>query len=168
MSDALINTSLRNLLHKHGLRIGSRLENSVTWKLHRHGVLDECQYRVGKYRLDYAWPAERIALEADGVYHWTPEVALKDVARDHFLRGNGWLVFRVDNENGNLEDQIDRFISILIALRHNCFDALRDECAPACAPKYPTAGQLAAERRRLAAIEAGNEEGRRLNLWADL
>jgi very-short-patch-repair endonuclease len=109
----LVKGSLRNLLQKHGLRTGSDLENKVTWRLHSCGVLDQCQHRVGPYRLDYAWPQKLIALEADGPYHWHPDRAVKDVARDCFLRANGWLVFRVDDRNDNLEEQLDRVIAII-------------------------------------------------------
>jgi very-short-patch-repair endonuclease len=62
--------ALRTVLEQHNLPVGSSLENKVTWRLHLWGALDQCQYRVGPYRLDYAWPNKLIALEADGPYHW--------------------------------------------------------------------------------------------------
>lgn len=109
----LVKNNLRNLLQTHGLRIGSDLENKVTWRLHLYGVLDQCQHQVGPYRLDYAWPQKLIALEADGPFHWHPDTAVKDVARDCFLRANGWLVFRVDDRNNNLDEQLDRVIAVI-------------------------------------------------------
>jgi hypothetical protein len=60
----------RGFLQQRNLPVGTTLENRVTWRLHRWGILDRCQYRVGKYRLDYAWPAK--------LNHWRPDVAMKD------------------------------------------------------------------------------------------
>ena len=103
----------RNLLQRHGLPGGTSLEDKVTWRLHRWGILDQCQYRVGKYRLDYAWPAKLIALEVDGSHHWRPDMAVNDVARDTYLRSRGWLVFRVDEMNNNLDEQLCRVVRMV-------------------------------------------------------
>lgn len=103
----------RGLLEAKGLPVGTSLENTVTWRLHRWGILDQTQFRVGKYRLDYAWPKFKIALEADGPHHWRPDVAIKDVARDAWLRANGWLVFRVDNDSNTLEEQLARVAVVI-------------------------------------------------------
>src|SRR6476469_6301485 len=104
---------LRGYLQQHNLRVGTTLEKKVTWRLHRWEILDQCQYRVGKYRLDYAWPAKLIALEADGPHHWRPDMAVKDVARDSYLRSRGWLVFRIDEMSDNLEDQLCRVVRMV-------------------------------------------------------
>lgn len=96
------------LLNRASLPTGSTLENRVTWSLHRAGVLDRMQYRVGRYRLDYAWPGLLVDLEADGPQHYTRNAALNDVERDAWLRSKGWLVFRVDAENCCLEEQVAR------------------------------------------------------------
>lgn len=100
----------RQLLVDRGLPTGTSLENRVTWLLHRWKALDQTQYRVGKYRLDYAWPSVRIALEADGPFHRSPDNAARDVVRDCYLRSLGWLVFRVDDAGGNLEEQLLRVV----------------------------------------------------------
>ena len=116
----MIDTALREVLQERGLPLGTTLENRVTWRLHRWGVLDQCQYRVGKYRLDYAWPSKLIALEADGPHHWRPDVAIKDVARDSWLRSQGWLVFRVDNASGDsiaLDEQLCRVVRMIDQVR---------------------------------------------------
>jgi very-short-patch-repair endonuclease len=100
MSAQLMNQHLEQLLSANNLRTGSSFENRVTWQLYRMGAIDqiEYQYPIGRYRLDYAWPKKWIALEADGFYHSRPEVAVKDVARDTFLRSRGWLVFRIHDD----------------------------------------------------------------------
>ena len=109
--------AMRGLLDRHNLPSGTALENRATWRLFRAGVLDRQQYRVGPYRLDYAWPDLLIALEVDGPHHWQPNVATKDVARDAYLRGLGWVVFRVDDSSGTLEHQLARVCRIVHTLR---------------------------------------------------
>ena len=112
---AEVNSAYKTLLTEHNLPHGSSLENRVTWRLHRFGILDQVQYRVGKYRLDYAWPAKLIALEADGPHHLHPECAFKDVIRDRWLRSQGWLVFRVDDTGDDLtlQNQLARVARIV-------------------------------------------------------
>lgn len=99
---------------EHGLPCGTSLENKITFRLHRWGVLGQCQYRVGRYRLDFAWPDRRVAVEADGPHHWRPDVAMKDAVRDSWLRSRGWLVFRVDEMSGNLEEQLVRVVEVAL------------------------------------------------------
>jgi very-short-patch-repair endonuclease len=107
-----IQRHINRLLTEHDLPTGTALENRVTWRLHRWGYLDGCklQHRVGKYRLDYAWPNINVALEADGPMHWNPNNAAHDVCRDSYLRGEGWVVFRVDDLSSNLDEQVMRVV----------------------------------------------------------
>ena len=112
----LLDNTTRSLLQKHNLPVGTTLENRVTLWLYHRGVLDQFHCRIGKYRLDYAWPAKLIALEADGPHHWRPDVAVKDVIRDCWLRSQGWLVFRVDDVSGEphaLEKQLCRVVQMV-------------------------------------------------------
>jgi hypothetical protein len=64
-----------------GLPLGTALENKVTYLLSRAGVLDRFQHRVGRYRLDYAWPDLLVNLEADGPHHMRPDMAARDAYR---------------------------------------------------------------------------------------
>lgn len=152
MSARAAQRATRDLLQTHNLSIGTALENRITWRLHSWKALDRIQYRVGPYRLDYAWPKEKIALEVDGPHHWRPDVAARDVARDAYLRGENWLVFRIDDSTDNIEDQLLRVV--LIA------------CPPPAAPRDTKreAREARKEQRRLAAEEAAMEEFDRLNL----
>lgn len=115
MTATAISRATRDLLITHGLPTGTTLENSVTWRLHLLGALDQTQYRVGKYRLDFAWPDLLIALEADGPFHRNPDVAARDAVRDSYLRSLGWLVFRVDDSTGNLDAQLARVARLVRA-----------------------------------------------------
>ena len=71
------------------------------------------QHQVGRYRLDFAWPQYRIALEIDGWHHDRPEQAQRGWERHRWLTRQGWLVIHVDPEAPNGEEllvQIARLI----------------------------------------------------------
>jgi very-short-patch-repair endonuclease len=91
------------LVAEKGWRAGTSLENRVMRLLSRfkmgpgEPLHPRQQYRVGKYLLDFAWPAQLMALEADGPYHRMPAGAARDAERDAWLRGQGWVIFRVDD-----------------------------------------------------------------------
>lgn len=93
-----------------GQKPGAHLENQVALILSRSRITAEQQYQVGRFRLDFAWPDVKIALEADGWWHRSPEGATADRQRDSWLRSQGWIVFRVDDEHGedSLRDQVVR------------------------------------------------------------
>lgn len=58
-------------------------------------ILMDPQYQVGKYRIDFALPYQKIAVEIDGHdYHKTKEQRTRDAARDRWLTINGWTVLR--------------------------------------------------------------------------
>ncbi|WP_161600345.1 endonuclease domain-containing protein [Pseudomonas mandelii] len=53
------------------------------------------QYQAGRYRLDFAIPNKRIAIELDGhEYHKTKYQRTHDAQRDRWLFGEGWNVLR--------------------------------------------------------------------------
>lgn len=53
------------------------------------------QYKVGKYRIDLAFPHQLIAIECDGkAYHSTPKQKAQDKRKDRFLQESGWTVLR--------------------------------------------------------------------------
>jgi very-short-patch-repair endonuclease len=54
------------------------------------------QYSIGRYRLDFAWPELRVAVETDGwATHGRRQAFEDDRARDAFLLAAGWRVLRV-------------------------------------------------------------------------
>jgi very-short-patch-repair endonuclease len=56
----------------------------------------EAQYRLGPYRLDFAWPELRVAVETDGwATHGRRPAFEDDRARDAELLARGWRVLRV-------------------------------------------------------------------------
>lgn len=120
-----INDRNKAILTKRGWRIGSSLENSAARFLSGAGpVLTgniEQQYRVGSYRIDFAWPDVRVALEVDGWHHRSPEGAAKDALKDSFLRSRGWLVLRVDDRNGRdaMTVQLAQVCRLVIMLKQS-------------------------------------------------
>ena len=75
------------------------------------------QYAIGPYTLDFAWPKLRIALEADGSAHGFEGKANRDRARDAWLRGQGWLTFRVDiGKQRAVDAQVSRVVAVVRAL----------------------------------------------------
>ena len=58
--------------------------------------LPEVQYRVGRYRVDFAYPAARVAIGADGFAHHSGRRAFEsDRARHNALSAQGWTVMHV-------------------------------------------------------------------------
>ncbi|WP_145523302.1 endonuclease domain-containing protein [Virgibacillus sp. SK37] len=73
----------------------SPIEKRVYNGLLQHGLYPISQYRVGKYRIDLAFPKQLIAIECDGkAYHSTPKQKAHDRRKDKFLRDRGWIVLR--------------------------------------------------------------------------
>ncbi|MFB4473741.1 endonuclease domain-containing protein [Oceanobacillus caeni] len=73
----------------------SPIERRLYNGLLQHGLYATPQYKVGKYRLDFAFPQYMIAIECDGkAYHSTPKQKAHDKKRDIFLKENGWTVLR--------------------------------------------------------------------------
>lgn len=108
----------REILERHNLPVSrSTLENRVTWLLHSAGLLDQVQHRVGRYRLDYAWPDIQVNLEADGPLHSAPMQAASDAHRDSYLREQGWLVFRVGGDGWILDEQVARVARVVELMR---------------------------------------------------
>jgi very-short-patch-repair endonuclease len=92
-------------VRENGLAEGTHPENVAAMWLHRYGHRFAQQHAAAGYRIDIAWPAERIGLEIDGPHHGQPEQAVRDVIRDSKLRSLGWLVLRVDTGE-TFEDQL--------------------------------------------------------------
>jgi very-short-patch-repair endonuclease len=73
------------------------------------------QHTVGKYRLDFAIPDKRIAIELDGhEYHKTKYQRTHDAKRDRWLYGQGWHVLRFTGTE--IHQNLDRCINEICAL----------------------------------------------------
>jgi very-short-patch-repair endonuclease len=73
------------------------------------------QHPVGKYRLDFAIPDKRVAIELDGhEYHKTKYQRTNDAKRDRWLYGQGWHVLRFTGTE--IYQDLDRCIDEICAL----------------------------------------------------
>lgn len=55
------------------------------------------QYWIGKYRVDFAIPADKLAIEIDGKkYHSEHQRIYKDQPRQRTLEAQGWTVIRFE------------------------------------------------------------------------
>jgi very-short-patch-repair endonuclease len=79
------------------------------------------QFAIGPYRIDFAFPFERVAVEADGWVHTAANVRRRDKERDRQLTEWGWVTIRVD-----VQADIDRE-----ALKRALADAMADAAANA-------------------------------------
>jgi very-short-patch-repair endonuclease len=91
---------LRGLIEEQ-LRAGgpteSWLEDQVVEFLRQRGFPPPVrQYRVGRWRLDLAWPERMVNFEADGrLWHTSPSDRRRDAARDAALGGIGFRTERI-------------------------------------------------------------------------
>jgi very-short-patch-repair endonuclease len=113
-----VDAALASVIEARGWTPGNRGENRVARILHgfgfRPGAELRQQFRIGAYRLDFAWPAIRIAIEADGWVHRADATYARDRERDAWLRARGWLIFRVDVDAGDgLGEQLARVARVV-------------------------------------------------------
>lgn len=98
-----------------GLPLGTHPENLAALRLHQWGHRPSPQHRVGRYRIDFAFPGVKVAIEVDGPHHHRPDVAHRDALRDAELRAKGWVVLRV-NTGPHFEEQLSRVSALLHSL----------------------------------------------------
>ena len=116
-------------------------EARVTRALYSLGVKPsevEQQFRLGPYRIDFAFVPARVALESDGWVHTTTEVRRRDRKRDKALRCWGWITVRVDGyqDEGKLRD------AVAVAVRLALGEPRRDPVS------YPPVYSAPARRRQ--------------------
>jgi very-short-patch-repair endonuclease len=97
------------------LRCESPAERLLIWSLCELRVPAprglEAQYKVtargNRYRLDFAIPEKKIAIEVDGhEFHSTKEQRAKDAARDRDLQFDGWRIFRFTSDEIYLDPKL--------------------------------------------------------------
>lgn len=74
---------------------------SAMWNMLRdlrpHGARFRRETPIGPYIADFAWLSARLIVEVDGDSHETEGGRRHDLARDAFLRNQGFTVLRFDN-----------------------------------------------------------------------
>ena len=80
------------------LRKTMSLPEVLLWNLLRKqpmGVKFRRQHPVGSYIIDFYAPASRTGFEIDGIAHQMGDRAERDLARDHWLAGQGIAIVRI-------------------------------------------------------------------------
>jgi very-short-patch-repair endonuclease len=62
------------------------------------GVKFRRQYSIENFILDFYSPLQKLAIELDGHYHFTPEGMANDEVRDNYLEEQGIKVLRFENK----------------------------------------------------------------------
>jgi very-short-patch-repair endonuclease len=74
----------------------SPLESLVRLALHDDGFPPpQLQVRIAWYRVDFAWPRQRVIIEADGRVKYSGDELWREKRREHELRRRGYTVIRV-------------------------------------------------------------------------
>lgn len=72
------------------------------WKQLKNSQLENRKFRrqhsIGNYILDFYCPAERLAIELDGEYHFTPEGIKYDKIRTEYINNESIKVIRFENK----------------------------------------------------------------------
>lgn len=73
----------------------------VLWQMLKgkqiEGLKFRRQFGIGPFVLDFYCPTLRLAIELDGIYHFTEEMALYDEQRSMYLKKNDIKVLRFEN-----------------------------------------------------------------------
>jgi very-short-patch-repair endonuclease len=114
----MVERNYLDLAAQQGWSIRSVPEARVAYRLARFGISPKevvTQAKVGKFRLDFALPDVKVAIEVDGPLHRLPEMAVKDLERDLWLVHEGWMVFRVDayGDEKSLQERLVRIVRFI-------------------------------------------------------
>ena len=94
------------------LRADPTFTEAKLWKhLRRFAVRFRRQAPIGAYVVDFACHRARLVVEVDGGVHALPEVAVRDLARDEWLTGQGYRVLRFTTRQ--VEDDIDAVLEAI-------------------------------------------------------
>ena len=101
-------------------RMASTVGEKEMWKylqsFRPYGARFRRQTPIGNYIADFAWLSARIVVEVDGVSHNAEGQADRDRRKDMFLRGEGYQVFRV-NDDEVIANAPSVFVAIDTAIR---------------------------------------------------
>ena len=91
-----LNINKMELPKRSKIKTESPIEEMLYQELMKKGFFPIPQLKVGRYRIDLAFPDKMIAIECDGKeWHSRYEQKEHDNKKDEFLKSVGWKVFRV-------------------------------------------------------------------------
>ena len=85
-----------------------------------HGFQFKRQVPIGPYIVDYSCHARKLIIELDGGHHQLPDVKRYDRQRDEFLRAEGYIVLRFNNDEfrNNPDGVLQKILEVLIGPHH--------------------------------------------------
>ncbi len=90
----------------------SQLEYALLCEMLRQGLRPVQQKYIAGYRADFAFPAEKIVVEADGKYwHCNNRKKYWDAFRDNRMKRLGWTVLRFWDDN--IVNKTERCVDIV-------------------------------------------------------
>ncbi len=102
------------------LRNNTTSAEAVLWRALKQSQLKGRKFRrqhsIGNYVVDFYCPSEKLAIELDGVYHYTDEGTKRDQKKAAFLDSLGIRVIRIENV-----EVFDNIEFVLETIRQ-CFD----------------------------------------------
>jgi very-short-patch-repair endonuclease len=109
----MVSTSIRRATAKK-LRAETTPHERALWRALKELPIDGSHFRrqapIGPYVVDFFCPAKRLIVEIDGGHHNDDETAQRDLARQHWLEGEGYRVIRFWNSEitGDLTAVLER------------------------------------------------------------
>ena len=101
------------------LRNNTTSAEAVLWRALKQSQLEGRKFRrqhsIGNYIIDFYCPSEKLAIELDGIYHYTDEGTKHDQKRAAFLNSLNIRIIRF--ENVEIFDNID----VLLDTIQQCF-----------------------------------------------
>jgi very-short-patch-repair endonuclease len=91
----------------------SPIEDILLRELHLAELYPVCQFVVGEYRLDMAFPENKIAIECDGKeWHSSQEQIERDRNRDKYLEDLGWKIIRITGSD--IYKKADEIVNLML------------------------------------------------------
>ncbi|WP_304170996.1 endonuclease domain-containing protein [Phenylobacterium aquaticum] len=107
-------------LSKRSRRVPTRAEAKL-WKGLRRLEIQDTHFRrqapIGTYVVDFICHSARLIIEVDGGVHALDQVALRDFERETWLKGRGYRVLRVSNDEvmSDITSVLERIVAALSA-----------------------------------------------------
>ena len=90
-------------------KLPTRTEAKLWERLRKLDIRIRRQAPIGPYVVDFACLRARLVIEVDGGVHNRTDVALRDLARDEWLAGEGYRVLRIDSRR--IPDDLDAVVA---------------------------------------------------------
>ena len=114
----IYNRTRQKRLRQH-LRNNATDAERILWASLKSGQLQGYKFRrqqgIGQYIVDFYCPAKKVAIEIDGITHWTDKDQLHDLERQQAIESLGIRVLRFTNDDvyKNRDGVLDSIFHVL-------------------------------------------------------